>query len=105
MRFLQELKEQYERNRGVFITQMILTVIATIFALLVLKHSVAGLRSGKPMPSHMDWYLFGMLASLGVSNVLTAIDMKMKGEPTNFQMSFWSGIFAIMMGILIVLWQ
>lgn len=102
MHFFERIKGAYKRNRGLCIAQIMLSIVTACFALLILSYSITGLSSGKSMPAYMNWLLCGMLCSLGLSNVLTAIDMKLNDNRIYFHLMLWSGLFGIVMGILLV---
>lgn len=100
MKLFQDVQEEYGQQRGFFLVNLSLSVVAGCFAVLILLHAIP-LRN-QLLPPYMDWLIFGMLVSLSAMNLLSALRMKLSGKREYIYITLLSGVFGSVVAVLIV---
>lgn len=86
-----------------FVIKAFLTVITIYFAVRVIFISTFGLLNANPLDNKMNLLLFGMLFSLGLSNLVKVVEMLIYKKKEYFTILLVSTIFVLGVSVFILL--
>ena len=94
MNLISNIQKKYRKsNKLVLSLKIIISAFATYFAIRVMFISISGLISSNHSSNTPNLLLFGMLFSLGLSNIVQVIEMLVTGKKEHFTLLLATTIF------------
>lgn len=103
MKIFNKFQEEYNKSKLFFIIKALLAVTTLYFAVSVIFISSSGLLNSNALPDEMSLLLFGMLLSLGLSNLVKVVEMLIYKQRKYLTLQLVSTIFILGVSIFILL--
>lgn len=104
LKIVSRIREKYRKSNKLFLAlRVFFSLISIYFAVRVLVLSISGLVNSDYSTDFPKYLLFGMLLSLGLSNVVQVVEMLVTKKKEYFLLLLITTIFVLVVSVFMLL--